>query len=284
VRATALVAAAPALWVLMDVLVTGDPLYSLHVTDSASEEFYGQYSAWENLEAAGRNMLWYLGVFPLLAIGPAAVLLVRDRSRAALAPLGALGLTLAVFLLLLSQGIASSERYLFVPVCVLTILAATAVDGGGRRTPRRVLVGVFLAVFLCVHVASRTDVYGTTAKDAAVLHGLDDSSRALVGMPGVREALRNCPAVSLPTGLMRHWFAFYGGRAPESFISDGTGRVHPDLYVAPGNPAVVKLVLTRPRFDDDASYRVPPGLRRGPRNADWMLYVSGTSACTRGLR
>ena len=37
------------------------------------------------------------------------------------------------------SGMASSERYLLVPVCALAILAAMAVDGGGRRTPRRVV-------------------------------------------------------------------------------------------------------------------------------------------------
>jgi hypothetical protein len=55
------------------------------------------------------------------------------------------------------------------------------------------------------------------------------------------------------------------------------------LYVAPGNPAVTTMALTRPRFDDDPSFRLPPGLRAGPRNADWILYVAPTSACAAGL-
>jgi hypothetical protein len=283
-RTAALVAAAPALWVLMDVLVMGDPLYSLHVTDQGSEVLYRQYTPWENLEAAGRNVVWYLGVFPVLLLAPAAVLLGRDRPRTALPLLGALAVTLGVFLLLLSQGMASSERYLLVPACAFAILAGMAVDGGGRRTPRRVILGVFLAVILSLQVATHSDVYATVARDSASAHGRYESARALVGLPGVREALRNCPAVSLPTGKMRHWFAFYSGRAPETFVSDGKGRTRPDLYIAPGNPLVAKMALTRPRFDDDASYRVPAGLQRGPRNVDWMLYVSPTSACTSGLR
>jgi hypothetical protein len=102
-------------------------------------------------------------------------------------------------------------------------------------------------------------------------------------MPAVGDALRRCPAVSLPTGMMRHWFAFRSGRAPESFVSDGKGVTRPDLYIAPGNPTVAKLVLTRARFDTDASFRVPSGLRAGPRNADWILYVAPTSACAAGL-
>jgi hypothetical protein len=284
VRTAALVVVAPALWVLMDMLVTGDPLYSLHHTDQGSEVLYGQYSAGENLQAAGRDLVRHLGPFPVLLLAPPEVLLVHDRPRAALPLLGALVVPLGVFLILLSQGLASSERYLLVPVCALAILAAMAVDGGGRRTRLRVIGGVFLAVLLSLQVASRSEVYDTVASRSTLAHERYESARALVGTPGVREALRRCPSVSLPTGKMRHYFAFYSGRPPEAFVSDGKGRTRPDLYIAPGNPAVAKMALTRPRFDDDASFHVPLGLRRGPRNADWVLYMSPHSACTSGLR
>jgi hypothetical protein len=282
-RSAALVAVAPAVWMAMDLAVMGDPLYSLHMTDEASESLYGQYTPWENLAVAGRNLLWYLGVVPLILLVPATVLLLRDRPRRALAPLATLAITLGVFVLLTSQGMASNERYLLVPVCLFGILAAMAVDGGGRRTRPRIVIGVFLAVFLSYHMATHTEVYATVAERAADARGYDQSADALVGMPGVREALRRCPAVSLATGKMLHWFAFGSGRAPETFVSDGKGVTRPDLYIAPGNPAVAEMALTRARFDDDASFRVPRGLRAGPRNADWILYVAPGSACAAGL-
>lgn len=283
-RAALLAAAAPALWMAMDALVTGDPLYSLHVTDRASAALYGQFSPGENLHVAWHDLVWYLGALPLLLLAPAALLLLRDRPRGALPPLAVLAVTLGVFLFLLSQGMASSERYLLVPACVLAILAAMAVDGGGRRTPLRVIAGVCLALVLSLHVASRSDVYGGVADDSAVAQARYESAQALVGMPGVRDALQDCPSVSLAAQKTRPWFAYYSGRAPEAFVIDGAGRTRPDLYVAPANPAVAKAMLTRPRFDTDASFRVPRGLAPGLRNADWVLYVSRESACTRGLR
>ena len=280
-----LVALAPALWMTMDLLVMGDPLYSLHLTDAASEVLYGQYTA-VGEPRGGRAQ-------PRLVSGrrPAALHRPGRRAAGARPPAGgaaaagrAGGHDTGLFLLLLWRGMASSERYLLVPICVLAILAAIAVDGGGRRTPRRVMLGSFLAVILCLQLATRADVYGTVANDSAIAHGHYESARALVGMPGVGKALRSCPQVSLPTGKMRHWFAFYSGRPPVSFVSDGEGITHPDLYIAPGNPAVAKMALTRPRFDDDASFTIPSGLRPGPRNADWVLYVAPASGCTRGLR
>ncbi len=272
-RTAALVALAPALWVLMDVLVMGDPLYSLHVTDQGSELLYRQYTPWENLGTAGQHLVWYLGIFPVLLLIPAALLLLRDRPRAALPLLGALAVTVGVFLLFLSQGMSSNERYLLVPVCALAILAGMTVDGGGRRTPRRVVGGLVLALLLFVQVAARADVYGTVSSDVAIAQERSDSTRALVALPGVRSALRECPSVSLPTAKMR--FAFFSGRAPEAFVSDTSGRTRPDLYIAPGNVAVARAALTRPRFDGDASFRVPPGSRPD------LATATGCSTCRR---
>jgi hypothetical protein len=283
VRTAALVAVAPAVWMSMDLAVMGDPFYSFHMTDAASEVLYGQYTPWENLRVGGRNLVWYLGVVPLMLLAPATVLLVRDRPRGAPVLLATLAVTAGIFVLLVSKGMASSERYLLVPVCVFAILAAMALDGGGRRTRPRIVLSVFVAVFLVLQMATRFDAYGTVADDAAVARGYDRTASALVDMPGVGDALRHCPAVSLPTGMMRHWFAFHSGRAPEAFVSDGKGRTRPDLYIAPGNPDVTEMALTRARFDEDASFRVPPGLETGPRNADWILYVSPTSVCAAGL-
>ena len=282
-RSAALVALAPMLWALMDALVMGDPLYSLHITDSASDVLYGQYSAWQNLGQSGKDLFWYLGFVPLLALPPAAVFLVRDRARTTLPLLGVLAITIGTFLLFLVRGMATNERYLLVPVCVLAILTAMAIDGGGLRTPGRVAVGVFLVVLLCFQLAIRTDSYGRMRSDARTAHAQNMSARSLVALPGVREAIRQCPVVALAGNKMRHRFALYSGRAPEALPSHGSGITHPDLFIAPANPESAKAVLTRPRFDDDASFRVPAGLRLGPRNADWALYVSPKSSCARGL-
>jgi hypothetical protein len=282
-RTAALVAVAPLVWMAMDLAVMGDPLYSLHATDEASQVLYGQYTPWENLQVGGRNVVWYLGVVPLILLAPATVLLARDRPRGAPVLLGTLAVTLGIFVLLVSQGMASNERYLLIPVCVLAIIVAMALDGGGRRSRPRVLLGVVFAVLLSLQIAMHLDAVGAVAERAAKTRGYDLSAEALVGMPGVRGALRRCPVVSLPTGKMRHWFAFGTGRAPQAFVSDSKGSIRPDLYIAPGNPAVTEMALTRPRFDDDASFRVPPGLEAGPRNADWILYVSPTSVCAAGL-
>jgi hypothetical protein len=282
-RTAALVAAAPAVWASMDLAIMGDPLYSLHVTDEGSHVLYGQYTPWENLQVGGRNLVWYLGVVPLILLAPAAVFLVRERPRGAAVIVGTLAVTVAIFVLLVSQGLASNERYLLLPVCMIAILAGMALDGPGRRTRPRLILGVAGAVLLALQVPTHVDAVGALAEGARKARGYERSAHALVSTPGVADRLRRCAAVSLPTGKMRYLFALPSGRAPETFISDGKGRTRPDLYIAPGNPAVIEKVLTRARFDDDASFRVPPGLQVAVRNQDWILYASPTSTCAAGL-
>jgi hypothetical protein len=282
-RAACIAVAAPCLWALMDLAVTGDPLHSLHVTDDASAALYGRYTSWENLEAAGRALVSYLGAVPLLLTVPAAFVLLRDRLRSAWPLLAALAVTLGLFLLMVFQGMASSERYLLLPVCALAVLAAIAVDGGGRRTRGRIAAGVLLAALLVAHVVSRAEIYGDVARASAVADGWFDNARALIRLPATERALRECPTVALAGSKMRPWFALHSHRAPAAFLVDGKGRTQADVFVAPANRAVADALLTRARFDDDASFRIPPGLRRGPGNADWVLYVSPASACARGL-
>jgi hypothetical protein len=281
-RLAAVVAVAPALWMAMDGLVMGDPLWSLHATDSGSD-LYRQYSPWDNLDVARRELVASIGFVCLLLTVPGGLLLARDRTRPALPLVCTLGITLGLFALLLAGGMASNNRYLLVPICVFAVLAAVAVDGAGKRTRRRLAFGVPVAVLVALQLVVQSDVYSGVASRSASVSGWYDSAQSLVAEPGVREALRHCPDVSLPSGMMRHWFAFYSGRPPERFVSDGAGETRPDLYIAPASPAMAKEALTRARFDDDASFRVPPGLQRGPGNADWALYVSPASACARNL-
>ena len=147
-RTAALVAVAPALWMSMDPPVMGDPLYSFHVTDDGQRDALRPVHPGENLEAAGEPRL----VPRLRSADPAGPGRGSARARPACARRcrcwprwrSRRGSSCCC-----CPGMASSERYLLVPVCVLAILAAMALDGVGRRTRPRVVLGVFFAVFLC---------------------------------------------------------------------------------------------------------------------------------------
>src|SRR5215216_2571828 len=127
----ALVLLAPVLWSGMDLAVTGDPLWSLHVTDDASEQLYGRFTPLENLEEGGRNLVTIAGPITLL-LAPIALLRRNPPTIARLRPLLLLlAMTVGVFLALVATGMASSERYLLVPACLIAVLAAIAASPQG---------------------------------------------------------------------------------------------------------------------------------------------------------
>ena len=169
---------------------------------------------------------------------------------------------------------ASSERYLLVPD-----LRARDPRGDGRRRRRPAHAPPRGARRLPRRgpLAPAGDPHATStppSRDSATAHARYESARALVELPGVGEALDAARRYRCRPGKMRHWFGFYSGRPPEDFVSDGKGRTRPDIYLAPANAKVAKAVLTRERFDDDASFRVPPGLHPVRRNSDWVLYAA----------
>ena len=107
----------------MDAAVTGDPLWSMHMTDASSEKLYGRYTRLDNLAHAGADLLNDRGTVRLARL---AVLLRSAGARAD----GSMRLvwclllvSSGMFLLLVARGMASSERYLLLPTCLLAVLA-----------------------------------------------------------------------------------------------------------------------------------------------------------------
>ncbi|MGE4426818.1 MAG: hypothetical protein AB7G37_10245, partial [Solirubrobacteraceae bacterium] len=209
----AIVVAAPGLWMLVDLLVTGDPMHSLTATSALAD-------------ALGRER----------GIGAAPRLLVTqtvDQARAPIVPAGIVGLavlvlghrigmrrpaltvravlvvlTVAGAVTFLAAGVAGLSlipRYLTVPVVALTILAALAAAGWlglpeahRWRRPWAVLVIVGAVVGVGGYVALKGDTFSRVQTELEFLADARSDVRDLVDDPAVRRAAR-CGPVSLPT-------------------------------------------------------------------------------------
>ncbi|MBJ7470739.1 MAG: hypothetical protein JHD16_05530 [Solirubrobacteraceae bacterium] len=137
----AVVLAAPVLWLLTDLLLTGEPLHSLTGTQALAEEL-GRKTG---LAAAPRELAVLLSDLarpPVAAAGVLGVALaVRLRGwRALLLPLTVLAAAGAGFLLVGALGLPLLQRYLLVPAVLVCVFAGVA--GGvvlawarGRRDP-----------------------------------------------------------------------------------------------------------------------------------------------------
>ena len=268
---------APLCWMAMDAAVTGDFLYSLHYTESASQALTSRYTTGEHLGESLADLARVTGVLTL----PAALLLLlrRTEQRPGLRPvLALLGLTLGIYALLLLDGMPN-ERYLIVPAWLLILLAAAAATPGrAGRSPVALVAATLMALQLLVYwqqpLESR-DISRTNVSSVTAL-------REALERPGVRAAIASCPSVTATAYSQQLW-AYWSGRSPRTIATDDRPATRPDVFVAPASERDARWLLKRKDFDGDAAFAVPAGMRAGPVAGPWRLYLNPASPCTSGI-
>ncbi len=141
VVAALIVVAAPVLWLLTDLVLTGDPLHSLNGTQALAEEL-GRPTG---LATAPKELLLLLGDLARPPIAAAGVLGIglavwlRGWRRLVL-PLAVLAAAAAGFLLVGALGLPLLQRYLLVPAVLVCVFAGVAgavmlAWARGRRDP-----------------------------------------------------------------------------------------------------------------------------------------------------
>jgi len=279
-QSASLVALAPVVWMVMDAAVTGDPLWSLHVTDSASDALYGRYSRLENLRQGGRDLLACAGLAPIVIVALSAVRRRAGPSGVPAPVIGVLALTIGIFVLLVLAGMASSERYLLVPACLLAVMAAVAVARAKSGRRAFFIAGLLL---LLLQALARVDAPADIRVQLEPSAERVRQTRELADRSDVAAMLVRCASAAVPSRRLVARWAYFGDRPPDRWSFDVPRNSRPDVFIAPASRAAAEALLTRPRFDDDAGFIVPNGLRRGPRTADWQIYVSATSDCVRPI-
>jgi hypothetical protein len=199
----ALAAIAPLLWVVLDAIVTGDPLYSLHSTAVLAAEL-------ERTQGFGSVLasLWRYGVridkLPVVLGGLVGVALaVWLTPRRALVPLALLAALLGVYVAEGAAGASVIDRYLLGSATLLLPFCALAVGGWsllreGSALRRAWMAGgaalVLYGAFAAASVTSLTSARTTLAYHDDFHEGL----AAALHAPAVRAALERCELLSLP--------------------------------------------------------------------------------------
>jgi hypothetical protein len=199
----ALALAAPLLWSLLDLIVTGDPTYSLHSTTGLAEAL-GRTQGLANIPGSTWEFLVRLDKLPLVLAGIAgvvlSVLLVPRRVRV---PLALLALSLFTFVLFGVAGTSVIDRYLLTPAVLVMLFGAVALGGWSLLVPGSVLRGVWIAAALALVTVGVVQA-ATTVSIQSIKTELafrNDSHRALARVLGdrrVRADLKRCGPLSLP--------------------------------------------------------------------------------------
>lgn len=242
----ALAVVAPVLWALSDLVITGDPLYSLHATSALADEL-GRERGITNVPA---NFVSFLAdtarppVFAAALLGAVLAWRSREGLRALHVPLALFGAGTVTFVGTGVGGLSILPRYLTVPAVALCLLAGYAVLGFTEleRGRVRTLWSRGAAGAAVIGVAFLVLKAGSFAALARELRFIDRTHRAVVAT-AQDPRVRQCRPATLPTYRLIPDLRFELD-APEGDLlarSNGARPTGATLYVVGDEKAVKRF-------------------------------------------
>ena len=193
----------PVVWVGVDAIVTGDPLYSLNSTAGLAQEL----ERTQGLSSVVASV-WTFGVridkLPvILGVLLGLPLAVWLAPRRVLMPLAALVLLIAVFVAEGAAGASVIDRYLMGAAIVMLLFCAVAIGGWAMLRPRTALRRVWMlgAAALVAYggtLAATTLSLSSLRTTLAYHEDFHEGLAAALSNRRVHAALKRCPLVSLP--------------------------------------------------------------------------------------
>jgi hypothetical protein len=200
----ALALAAPVIWALVDLWVTGDPLHSLHATSDLAGELGRERGVAKVPGAFVRYLADTARPPVVLAAAAGAALAWRLRAGRSLhVVVGLLGTGALTFLAVGAAGLSILPRYLTVPAIGLCLLAGYGLLGFTTLpagTPERRLWGRVAAVLLVAGLAfvvARVGVVDRLVTELRFIRSTHDDLVAILHAPQVSRGLA-CGPVTFP--------------------------------------------------------------------------------------
>jgi hypothetical protein len=202
-RLALLVVAAPLIWMASDLIVTGEPLYSL----TSTREVSGQFGRNRGLLDAIVHIPEYSGgndrIVTVGAGGLGLLLAVYVLRRRAALPLALGGLGVATFLIIAAAGLSVIPRYMTIPSLLLSLCVAVALGGWTLTEGRARRVAVGIAVVSLALIGWRAPYYyrdfAKLADQAQFIEAQHAGLMGIVDAPRVVHALQSCPPITVPT-------------------------------------------------------------------------------------
>jgi hypothetical protein len=203
----AIAAVGPVVWVLVDLIVTGKPFYSLNSTAGLAQEL-GRTQGIANVVGS----LWTFSVridkLPVVLGALAGIpLAVWLAPRRVLTPLVALVLLIGVFVLEGAGGASVIDRYLMAAAIMLLLFCAVAIGGWAMLERGTLLrrVWMVLAALLVIYGATSaaTTLSLTSLRNTLSYH--EDFHKGLavaLHAPAVQRELEHCPLLTLPNNKL----------------------------------------------------------------------------------
>ena len=265
-RLAVLAFAAPALWLLSDLAVTGDPLHSLHGTRdlaAALERPRGIGTALATLDDGLRDLIGTLALLAGVAGAIAAIAWKRTAARVAAA---VVLLGVAGYALLGAAGLPVLFRYLLAPATMLLVLAGGGI-GAAIQGRRWVPAAGIAALLVASAPATARDL--SRARDFTHLRAdVHDDLRAVTSSAEFRSAAEACEPILVPGFRVRPFVRLDAGHDVEvGNLPDG----RPGLLLTYADE-VSEIVFNLGARGEVGRQAAPAGAQRVAANPSWEAY------------
>ncbi len=269
-----LAAAAPAIWLLSDLLVTGNAMWSLTNTKHTAEEL-GRVTGIANVPEYIPRRIGAILRPPVLvgaALGGVLSLLwLRERAR-----IGAAAgvLAVVVFAAMATFGLPIDERYAFGAATILCVFCGAgvfgwmALDPGDRRRGPWMAAGAIVLVGLVVALPGQLSSAHSQLSSLARQQSIQNDLIALVDDHAI--TLR-CGPVGVPNHAPIPLLALRLGVAPSRIVSAEANQIQTGVYVDPASVEVQREYILDPH-DPHTAVSIPPGFIETTGNRSWLLF------------
>jgi hypothetical protein len=206
-RYLGLAAIAPVLWIGVDAVVTGNPLYSLHSTSELAAEL-GRTQGLSGVLSSTWNYAVRIDKLPVvLGSIMGALIGVWLTPRRVLVPLVVLGSLLFVFVAEGAAGASVVDRYMVGASVVMLVFCALAVGGWsmlerGTVLRRMWIAGAALLLLYGVSSAASTLSLTSLRTTLADHENFHEGLAAALHNGAVAAQLKRCPLLSLPNNKL----------------------------------------------------------------------------------
>jgi hypothetical protein len=272
----ALTAAAPVLWALVDLIVTGDALHSLHGTAALAEEVDRRRRV-DQVPYWGLKYFGYTLREPLVVGIPIGLAFAwRWRRKEAALPVAVAAVMTLVFAIGPIFGLPLIARYIRTPAVLLTLFFGLALFGWMQLERGRERTGWMVAALVTLGVFA-----GFLPSNVSMLNGLRLRSEREGGFyrdlrrvgeaPRVRQAFSRCAPLSTsdhrPIPYIRWWLD--GDPKSVGTVENGASPLGKLLLV----PRHTKLA-NRFYQQNFPTYRPPSTYESIYRNRTWQVYAA----------
>ena len=285
----ALALSAPLLWALTDLLITGDPLHSLHGTSALDDELQRRRTLLD-VPIAVPESLGYVLRIPVLigaVVGAAFAWFYAKRKAAVLAVLILLnGVT---FVALAVAGLPLLARYLLIAATVTAIFGSAGALGwlqlSKGKDRRAWAIAGFVVIALLVAFIPAQYSRLSRLHDTTVSRGeMQEDIRGLTEQADAKRYLDACQPIYTPNHravpMLRYWLEAPTNAVISAQTLDGPPRK--GVMLAANTPQVRRVFVLDPRDRENLNAPVPKDFRKVAKNRSWALYAS--PSCLRSLQ